>query len=309
MSADPSTSFSDIPDEMIRQALVHLYRLSSDAVEGIHVVMDARAIRFGEAAVEIRAVTQQELDDALGWIRSQPIKQRRSIVEEVLRRHVRHSRELILWEGKPLSPSKELTLVHDPGHPRAETLRSLRTELLLRMKDRSMRTLALLSPCTGEGRSQLAAELAIAFAQLGRRTLLVDADLRRPRQHVLFEAQNDTGLAQALHDAGALRLHGIEKLPQMALATSGPVPANPLELLSSPHFEKLIREWRRSFEFVILDTPPVAEFSDGIAVATIAEQVLILGRTDQTSFNSVKEMRRKLGMTGARILGAVLSRF
>jgi receptor protein-tyrosine kinase len=309
MNADPSTSLPDIPDEIIRQALVHLFRLSRDAVEGIQVVMDARTISFGEAAVETRAVTQQELDEALEWIRSQPIKQRRSIVEEVLRRHVRHSRELILWEGTPLRPSKELTLGHDPGHPRAETLRSLRTELVLRMKGRSTRTLAVLSPSAGEGRSRLAAEMAISFAQLGRKTLLVDADLRRPRQHILFEAENATGLAQALQDGGALRLHGIDKLPQMALATSGPVPPNPLELLSSPHFERLVREWRRSFEFVVLDTPPVAEFSDAIAVATIAEQVLILGRTDQTSFDSVKEMRRKLGTTGAQILGAVLGRF
>jgi receptor protein-tyrosine kinase len=168
---------------------------------------------------------------------------------------------------------------------------------------------ALLSPCADEGRSQLAAELAIAFAQLGRRTLLVDADLRHPRQHVLFGAENDSGLAQALVDSGAMSLHGIERLPTMALLTSGSLPPNPLELLSGVRFEQLTAEWRRSFEFVVLDTPPAAESSDALAVASAAGNVLVLSRADVTPFSALKEMARKLEATHARTLGAVIGRF
>jgi receptor protein-tyrosine kinase len=309
MSAEPTTPVSQIPDDAMRQAVVLLYRLSTEALESINDLMEKLHLRFADAALHTGAITQHELDEALEWIRRQAMHRGRGIIEEVLRRNVRQSREIVLWEGTPLKPCEQLVLAHDSNHPRSETIRSLRTELLMRMKTHGARTLALLSPCAGEGRSQLAAELAIAFAQLGRRTLLVDADLRRPRQHALFGAENENGLAQALFDGRTLRLRGIEKLPQMALATSGAIPANPLELLSGVRFERLIKEWRRTFEFVLIDTPPTAEFSDAIAVATAAEHVLILGRTDLTSFSAVREMCRKLEMTHAHTLGAVLSKF
>jgi receptor protein-tyrosine kinase len=156
----------------------------------------------------------------------------------------------------------------------------------------------------------LAAELAIAFAQLGHRTLLVDADLRRPRLHQLFGAENINGLADTLAEGGgAPRLNRIGALPQMALLTSGTVPPNSLELLSGNRFEQLIAEWRRSFEYVILDTPPAVESSDAIAVASAAGNVLVLSRAGITPFNAMKEMSRKLGTTYARTLGAVIGKF
>jgi protein-tyrosine kinase len=307
MSAKPSTPISQIPDEEIHKALVLLYRLSNEAIESINDLMEKLQIRFADAAVHTGVITQDELDKALEWIRRGAVQRGRGIIEEVLRRRVR--REVILWEGSQLKPCELLLLAHDPGHPRSESIRSLRTELLLRIRNAGTGIVALLSPCAAEGRSQLAAELAIAFAQLGRRTLLVDADLRRPRQHVLFGAENDQGLAQALVDGGTIHLHGIEGLPQMALLTSGALPPNPLELLSGIRFERLISEWRRSFEFVVLDTPPVAESSDAITVATVAGQVLILSRAGMTPFTALKEMSRKLETTHARMLGAVIGRF
>ncbi len=308
MSAEPSPNLSQIPDAEVHKALVLLYRLSNEAIDSINELMEKLHIRFADAALHTGVVTQDELDKALEWIRSRAEQQGRGIIEEVLRRRVR--RELVLWEGTQLKPCDLLVVAHEPGHPRSESLRTLRTELLLRTRNQGTGVIALLSPCASEGRSQLAAELAIAFAQLGRRTLLVDADLHRPRQHVLFGAENDTGLAQALVDNNSgIRLHGIEGLPQMALLTSGALPPNPLELLSGIRFERLILEWRRSFEFVVLDTPPVAESSDAITVATAAGQVLLLSRAGVTPFRALKEMSRKLEMTHARTLGAVIGRF
>jgi protein-tyrosine kinase len=307
MSAQPSTPISQIPDEEVHKALVLLYRLSNEAVESINELMQKLKIRFADAALHTGVVTQDELDKALDWIQQRAVQQGRGIIEEVLRRRVQ--REVVLWQGNPLKPSELLLLAHDPGHPRSESIRSLRTELLLRTRNQGTGVLVLLSPCAGEGRSQLSAELAIAFAQLGRRTLLVDADLRRPRQHVLFGAENDRGLAEALVDNGAIKLHGIEGLPQMALLTSGVLPPNPLELLAGIRFERLIAEWRRSFEFVVFDTPPATESSDAITVAAAAGQVLILSRANVTPFNALKEMSRKLETTHARTLGAVIGSF
>ncbi len=307
MSAQPSTPISQIPDQEVHKALVLLYRLSNEAVDSINDLMQKLKIRFADAALHTGVVTQDELDKALDWIQQRAVQQGRGIIEEVLRRRVR--REVVLWQGNPLKPSELLLLAHDPGHPRSESIRSLRTELLLRTRNQGTGVLALLSPCAGEGRSQLSAELAISFAQLGRRTLLVDADLRRPRQHILFGAENDRGLAEALVDNGAVNLHGIEGLPQMALLTSGVLPPSPLELLAGTRFERLIAEWRRSFEFVVFDTPPAAESSDAITVAAAAGQVLILSRANVTSFKALKEMSRKLETTHARTLGAVIGGF
>lgn len=307
MSAEPATPISQIPDAEVHKALVLLYRLSNEAIESINDLMERLHIRFADAALHTGVVTQTELDKALEWIRQRAEQQGRGIIEEVLRRRVR--REVVLWEGSPLKPSELLIQAHDTTHPRSESIRSLRTELLLRTRHQGTGVVALLSPCAGEGRSQLAAELAIAFAQLGRRTLLVDADLRRPRQHVLFGAENENGLAQALVDKDAIHLHGVEGLPQMALLTSGVLPPNPLELLAGIRFERLMVEWRRSFEFVVLDTPPTTESSDAITVATTAGQVLILSRANVTPFTALREMSRKLGATHARTLGAVIGRF
>jgi Mrp family chromosome partitioning ATPase len=93
------------------------------------------------------------------------------------------------------------------------------------------------------------------------------------------------------------------------LLTSGALPSNPLELLSGNRFESLVMEWRRSYEFVVLDTPPVAQFSDGLAVASVAGHVVILGRTNSTSFDVLKELRRKLDTTNAWVVGAVMNNF
>jgi protein-tyrosine kinase len=308
MSAEPSTTrISQIPDEEVHKALLLLYSLSKEAQESINELMHKLQIRFAEAALHTGAITQDELDRAMDWIRHRAVQQGRGIIEEVLRRQVR--RDVVLWQGNQLRPSELLVLAHDSNHPRSETLRTLRTELLMRTKNMGgSGILALVSPCASEGRSQLSAELAIAFAQLGRRTLLIDADLRRPRQHVLFGAQNDNGLAQAL-DGRAVHLRGVEGLPQMALLTSGTLPPNPLELLAGHRFERLLAEWRRTFEFVILDTPPATESSDAITVASAVGQVLMLSRSNATPLKSLKEMSRKLEAAHARTLGAVIGRF
>jgi protein-tyrosine kinase len=308
MSAEPTAPTAEISDQDVRDALVLLFGLSNEAEQSIKELTRSLHLRFADAALHSGVITQEQLEEALDWIRRRAAQQEGGIIEQVLRRKVSQRRELVVWEGPKLRPSDQLIVAHDPLHPRSESIRSLGTELLMRTRNLGGGIIALLSPCAAEGRSQLAAELAIAFAQLGRRTLLVDADLRRPRQHVLFGAENDTGLAQALEGA-AVRLNGIEGLPQMALLTSGVLPPNPLELLSGTRFDQLTVEWRRNFEYVLLDTPPTAKSSDAIAVAGAVGNVLVLSRADVTPFSALKEMARKLATTHARTLGAVIGRF
>src|SRR6185503_14942407 len=170
-------------------------------------------------------------------------------------------------------PTPRLAGAYDTFDPRYEKIRALRTELLLRREpgDRA-EVIALLSPRTGDGRSQLAAELAIAFAQLGRPTLLVDADLRHSSQHLLFSADNKSGLAQAIAHGTTPHFQPVEGSQHLWLLTAGPTPDNALELLLNKRFAALVEEWRESFDFVVLDTPPIAEYSDGLAVASLIKR-------------------------------------
>jgi receptor protein-tyrosine kinase len=101
----------------------------------------------------------------------------------------------------------------------------------------------------------------------------------------------------------------VEGLPQLSLLTSGAVPSNPLELLSDGRFEKLLQDWRKSYEFVLLDTPPIRSYADGLAIATLAGRVLLLSRAQQTSFKDTSDMLRRLATTQSRILGAVINHF
>lgn len=221
-----------------------------------------------------------------------------------------HSRSEMTPTEHLVKPDKRLIMAHDPYDPRCEKIRGLRTELLLRRESLdSADIVALLSPCAGEGRSLLAAELAIAFAQTGRPTLLVDADLRRPQQHLLFGADNHLGLSQAIVFDAKPQFHSVQGLPRMSLLTAGAALSNPLELLSSTSFAEMIDYWRENFEFVVIDTAPVVRYSDGLVIASLVGRVLALSRAQHTPYKDMQDMLRRLAATRSQILGAVISHF
>ena len=209
-----------------------------------------------------------------------------------------------------VEPDDRLIMAHDPCDPRCERIRALRTELLLRSEPTDRADIvALVSPCAGEGRSMLAADLAIAFAQTGRPTLLVDADLRRPQQQMLFGTDNRVGLTQAIESGDEPQLRSVFGLPRMSLLTAGEMPSDPLELLSSRNFAAMIEDWRDNFKFVVIDTAPVAHFSDALAVANLVGRVLVLSRAQHTPSREMRNMLRRLAATRSEILGAVISHF
>jgi protein-tyrosine kinase len=211
---------------------------------------------------------------------------------------------------RAVRPDDLLLVAHDHVHPRCEKIRTLRTELMLR-RGPTVRAdlLALMSPCRGEGRSLLAAELAIAFAQTGRPTLLVDADLRHPRQHALFGADNAIGLAQAIESGDAPHLLPVQGLPRMWLLMAGPTPSYPLEMLTSDTFASLVAEWRRNFDYVVFDTAPMTHYADALAVASVVGRVLTLSRAQHTPAKEMRDMLRRLSFTRSQILGNVISHF
>ena len=237
------------------------------------------------------------------------------LVERALRRSMSERRNLVLWEGEPVQPSPALAYAHDSGSLRSEKLRDLRTELLMRLGSKGTRQGAamftILGSRSGEGRSQLCAELALAFGQLVGRTLLVDANLRNPRLDKLFiGASSDEGLSEILlGKTRTLPLHRVVGPQNLALLTAGTPPPSPVDLLSGTQFKRLVSDWSRTYDYVLIDTPPVAQYSDGIVVANAARNVVLVTRRNQTSFDEVTELKRRLDATQTQIVGAVLNDF
>lgn len=270
----------------IRAAIIQRSSLSEEDVACITHYQETRNISFAEAAFR------------LGYVPPSEREQRSDLVPQPRAR-------------PPVAvPSQDLIIAHERYHPHSEQIRSLRTELLLRQGSSAQANmLAILSPCSAEGRSVLAAEIAIAFAQLGRPTLLVDADMRRPQQHTLFGLENEYGLSQALAEAGHPQLHEVSGFPELSLLTAGQIPDNALELLSAPRFASLVGEWREYFDFVIFDTPPVSRYADGLVVATAVGSVLSLSRAKHTPYKETSDLLQRLASTRSSIQGAVINHF
>jgi len=233
------------------------------------------------------------------------------IMERAIRR-LSDRRDVVVWEGEPVQPGPELGYAHDSGSARAEMLRSLRTELLMRLgTHQGAAAFAIVGSRPGEGRSQLCAELALTFAQLAGKTLLVDANLRRPRLNELFiGARPNLGLTEVLlGKTHAMPLHRVVGPEHLALLTAGTPPANPVDLLSGVQFERLLRDWQRTYNYVLIDTPPTSLRSDAIVIANVVRNVVLVTRRNKTSYAEVSELRRRLDSTDARIVGAVLNDF
>jgi protein-tyrosine kinase len=312
VKSPPSNDDLTATDPDIRARMVSQHQLSAEAVEKIFEVMERSGMPFAEAALELGFIRRQEIPagdvlNAAGY--GDAPGSGAGLIETALNR-ISSRRDLVVRQGSEVTPGAQLRVAFDKSNPRNETMRALRTELLLLNEASSgANIMAVLSPSPGEGRSQLCAELAISFAQLGRRTLLVDADMRTPRQHVLFCSNNELGLAQAILHNTRPYLHPVKGLAQMFLLTAGIVPPNPLELLSDGRYERLLTDWRTGYEFVVIDTPPVSQYSDALAVATMVGRVIILSRAKMTSYKKTREMLRRLETTRARVLGGVLNHF
>jgi protein-tyrosine kinase len=309
MNEDRNENVEPHFDDELRQALIDYLRLSTEAVNRITEASRASRLSFSDAAVQTSLVTSNEVAEARAWVRATMAGRNRSVIETALHRQS-GTRALTVRPSAIGKPSSRLIIAFDSDNPHSERIRALRTEVtLLSEAAKQAICFSILSPRSAEGRSQLSAELAIAFSQIGRRTLLVDADLRRPSQHLLFGADCQLGLAQSLAYSDAAQMIAVEGLPFLSVVPSGPVMPNPSELLSGSRFGSLIRRWRNEYEVIIVDTPPVSQFADALTIAAMSGNVLVVSRANSTPYRDMKEMLRKLGLTKSRILGGVISTF
>jgi protein-tyrosine kinase len=309
MSAEGAEGIARPIDAELGDILIGHCNLSGQDIDRITETMHARRQSFCDAALHLNLVTREDIDDVSRFVRGHTRASQAGVIETAIRSAKSGSTALTVRQGIARRSSE---LIHALGanNERSEKVRALRTDLML-LNESAQRgnVFALMSPGRAEGRSQLCAELAIAFAQLGRRTLLVDADLRHPRQHVLFTTDTQWGLAETLARGEPPYVHAVEGLPELAVLTSGTIPPNPLELLAHQRFERLLMQLRRQYDFIVIDTPAVSLYADALQIATVAQRVVVVSRSAATSFDGLKDMLRRLAMTNSKILGAVINKF
>jgi protein-tyrosine kinase len=187
----------------------------------------------------------------------------------------------------------------------------LRSRLLLEvMRDGPRCALAVVSPDVGDGKTYLTANLALSFSQLGERTLLIDADVRTPRQHhVLGIKQNGAGLTSVLagfSDADEL-VHEVPGLRHLYFAPAGPIPPNPVELLQRPRFGQLMRELLEEFDHVVVDTPAAVRGADSRVIAARSGAALVVARKSRSRMAAVEGLVGALARGPAQIAGVVVN--
>ncbi|OJF91864.1 CpsD/CapB family tyrosine-protein kinase [Alkalibacterium sp. 20] len=203
-----------------------------------------------------------------------------------------------------------LVVVNKPSSVISEQFRTIRTNIQFSMIDEAIRTMVVTSAGPGAGKSTVAANLASTFASEDKRVLLVDADLRKPTVHKTFKVRNSDGLTLLLTDKQAhvedvvYRTH----TEGLYILTSGAIPPNPAELLSSKRMEELKREMLDYFDMIIFDTPPVLAVTDAQVLASKTDGVLIVIPKGQASKEEMHKAKDLLDKVKANILGAVLNR-
>jgi protein-tyrosine kinase len=276
-------------DASIGHYLRQACRLNDEQVERVLEHQRARGLRFGEAAVSLGLATQE---DVL-WALSQQF-------------HYPYAPEI---EGRR---DPELVAAVDPFSDEAEAFREIRSRLMVELDapGEPPRALAVLSPAVGDGKTYFAANLAVAFSQLGSNTLLIDADLRTPRLHRLFGLGEGPGLSGILSgrcESGVIQ--PVAGLPHLHLLPAGAVPPNPQELVQRPGFRLLVREVLAKFDHVVVDTPAAAHGADARLLAAHCGAALVIGRRRTTQMKALQRLVQDLGKTGARMTGVLVNEY
>jgi protein-tyrosine kinase len=278
---------ADVHDRSIGDIIAELRNLTADQVQRVLQYQQDQGVRFGEAAVALGMASKDDVLFAL----SQQF-------------HYPYAPE----EKRSISP--ELVALNEPFSPRAEGFRAMRSQLMMRLfaEAEPRRALAVISPDTGDGKSYCAANLAVTLAQLGGRTLLVDADMRSPRQHDVFKLKNKTGLSGIL--SGRSDSHVIQQVPGVSslfVLPVGTTPPNPLELVERPAFGLLMRELASKFDHVIVDTPAAVHGADASVIAARCGAALIVARKDRSRVAMLQDLVASFEGSPAKLAGVIVN--
>jgi succinoglycan biosynthesis transport protein ExoP len=214
-------------------------------------------------------------------------------------------------EAEDENPQSPLLISGDSRSSLAEAYRHLRTSILLSSAGHAPRSLLISSSLPSEGKSTIASNTAISLAQTGAKVLIIDADMRRPRLHAIFNMKNGAGLssllASELTDSDVNAAINQDDRTKLFVMTSGPIPPNPAELIGSEQMVSLLRILNSKFTHIIIDSPPIASFTDGVLIASMVDGVILVVHAGKSSRQVVKRSRQMLQEIGAKIFGVVLN--
>lgn len=269
-----------IGELLVRRGILSLHQAGEVAQSHVEL-----GIRFGEAAVRLGYISQAQLDAVLRLQLKTPMV------------------------AEPASVSPELFSFHDPHSVAAEDVRKLRNVLLQRWfqaRDGGS-AITLIGPSRGDGRSIVAANLAIAFAQLGKRTLLIDGDMRRPRQHDLFGLPNARGLADYLAGSTDDAVHYyLPQLPVLTVIPAGTPDASAEDLLLRPQLASLFEIALATFEVVLIDTPAGTSGIDYQILSGAARAAMLVARRKSTDLRHSARMLNECEEAGVKIVGGMM---
>jgi protein-tyrosine kinase len=275
---------------LIGALLVEDGKLSNDQIENVQQLQqDDDSLLFGEAAIKLGLVSHQDVDRALS---------RQFDVNYLV--------------GGDSDVSHEVFAAYQLTGPEIETLRQLRTTLLLTHFNQNLDShiLAITSAHRRDGRSVLAANLAVMFAQLGKRTLLVDADLRNPRQHQLFGLSNRNGLSGILAKRSSTDIvENVGGLNDLFVLPAGITPPNPQELIGRSKFSLLLEEFNKEFEIVLVDTPALERYGDAQLISATAGNAIVLVRENVGQVAAIQNLVDALTLAHVNLVGSVLNKF
>jgi chain length determinant protein tyrosine kinase EpsG len=275
------------PESNIGGLLVEAGKIKPEDRERITRIQREQNLRFGEAAIKLGLVNEGDIREALAQ----------------------------QFDYAYLAPGKngfspELAAAYQPFSAEVEALRTLRTQLKLRWFNGRRKHLALIGALPGAGCSYHAANLAVVFSQLGERTLLIDANLRDPRQALIFNLGNRQGLTEILSDrVNQIPLVRIPALGNLSVLPAGAVPPNPGELLSRGSLPKFLTQLDKNFDIILIDTPPAMSCTDAQTIAFQAGSALIVARMDHTRLSDISAINDSLATTSTEVAGVVLSKF
>jgi chain length determinant protein tyrosine kinase EpsG len=285
----PAAAATELKDRSIGALISQTRNLSAEQVEKILAHQREHGSRFGEAAVSLGYAST---DDVLFALAQQF--------------HYPYAPE----EQRHLSP--ELVALNSPFSSQAEAFRATRSQLIMRLYGESepKRALAVISPEAGDGKTFFCANLAIALAQLGGKTLLVDADMRGPRQHELFKLENREGLSAVLSGRGGSQvIQQIAGVPSLFVLPVGITPPNPIELVERPAFGLLMRELLSKFDHVIVDTPAAKYGSDAAVIAAKCGAALVIARKNQSKVAALQNLVAMFDQSPAKLAGVIVNEF
>ena len=280
---------ADGHERSIGDILAQLRNLTSDQVEKVLQHQREKGLRFGEAAVALGLASKDDVLYAL----SQQF-------------HYPYAPE----EQRKLSP--DLVALNEPFSPRSESFRALRSQLMMRVFNEpgSPHALAVISANTGDGKTYCAANLAVALAQLGGRTLLVDGDMRSPRVHEVFNLPNKAGLSGILSGrADKQVIAQVAGIPSLFVLPVGTVPPNPLELVERPAFGLLMRELTSKFDHVVVDTPAAVHGADAAVITARCGAAIVIARKDTSRTAAMRELVASFEGAPVKMAGVVFNEY